>query len=201
MRFGVFSDESGHKAARFGAIAALSLPADQVQGANADIAKLLEESQVSEFKWQKVGSARDRICAQKLIVYLLNRLVPNGARMDVLVWDTHDRRHDVHGRDDTKNYERMYFHLHKFLMSCRPEASEWHLRPDELIEVDWSTALECLQSTGAWKKYCASLFEENPTLKELYRPRSLREVKSHAVPLVQIADLFAGIAAYSRTNS
>lgn len=153
QRFFAVSDESQITAARFRSIAAVSLPVEEAVAFNERLRGVLDDSDVAEFKWNKLRSAKRRFCAGKLIDSVVDDLLRLEGRVDVLVWDTQDSRHSVPNRDDDKNFERMYFHLHRTLMLRRDPESVWHLRPDEKLGVDWDTLQECLHSVGAWKKY------------------------------------------------
>lgn len=198
VSFGVFSDESSHTNARFRSICALSIPAEYVVEVQNELSKLLDGSNVSEFKWQKLRSARYRECAKKLIDYLLTQLIPYKTRLDTLIWDTEDRRHDVIGRDDTKNFERMFFHLHNNLMTRRSYEARWHLRPDERTDINWDDIQKCLESAGKWKEYFNKPLLKDVFSKEFYHIKTLKEVDSKEYQLVQLSDLFAGMGAYSR---
>lgn len=197
----VFSDESRHTAGRYRSIGAISLPAEEVDEASCHLSELLERSNVPEFKWHDLRSAKHRFCAIKLVDFTFDRLLPLGVRVDVLTWDTQDSRHSIHGRDDILNYERMFFHLHKNLMSRREGDSNWELRPDERVEIDWSTIQACLGNVGKWRRHF-----DLPLLSEsfsecLFNVKSLKQVVSRETPLSQVADLFAGMSPYSRERA
>ena len=130
------------------------------------------------------------------------RCVDSGRRKNRHVdLGTQDSRHAVANRDDVKNFERMYFHLHCALMDRRPRESVWHLRPDEKLGIDWATLQDCLASKGAWRRY-----RDHPVLIEEFslahfKVESLKQARSCELPLCQVADLFAGMAAFARTKS
>lgn len=200
-QYAAFSDESCHTEGRFRSIAAVSIPAACVAGVSDRIQALLRDKGIGEFKWHELSRARVRFAALALVDFVFDVLLSLGTRVDVLVWDTEDARHRVVGRDDRKNYERMFFHLHRALMQRREPGAKWHLRPDERVDVDWETIRSCLANVGAWRRYF-----EHPLLKEsfserLFNVRTLREVESAEAPLCQLADLFAGIAPYSRSKA
>lgn len=197
----VFSDESRHTAARYRCIAAVSLPASQLKSISKEIRRSLDDSGIQEFKWKWVRSAKFRFGAIKLIDLLFTHVLPAGGRIDALIWDTRDSRHAIRGRDDIKNYERMFFHLHRNLMKRRERGAKWHIRPDERVDVAWDTLKSCLGSVGLWRSHF-----EHPLLRETFSERffeisTLEEVSSTEKPLCQLADLFAGIAPYSRDRS
>lgn len=199
-RYFAVSDESHITASRFRSIAALSLPVESARDYDRRVSRILREAEVGEFKWHELTSAKRRWCALQLIDSVLDDLFHFDGRVDVLVWDTHDLRHRVANRDDNKNYERMYFHLHRTLMLKRPLESEWHLRPDEKMGIDWGTLQKCLSGAGSRKKfYGATLLSEEFSVAQ-FQVRSLDQVRSCDRPICQLADLFAGMAAYSRTH-
>jgi hypothetical protein len=93
----------------------------------------------------------------------------------------------------------MYFHLHANLMKRRPKGSTWRLYPDEQVEIDWGKINDCLAAIGRRRHIesplCGQFFADPH-----YQISELKQIKSHEEPCSQIADLFAGIAAFSKTN-
>ncbi|MEX2281230.1 MAG: hypothetical protein WEE89_01955 [Gemmatimonadota bacterium] len=199
-RYYAISDESQITASRFRSIASVSLPVSVAASFNDRASECLEKSRVSEFKWHELKSAKRRFCAMRLIDRVLDDLLAIDGRIDVVVWDTQDSRHSVEHRDDDKNFERMYFHLHKTLMLRRPLEAEWHLRPDERFGIDWRTLQECLHSVGSWRKYYEQTLLAEEFSVAQFHVKSLKQVSSCDLPLCQVADLFAGMAAYTRTH-
>lgn len=125
-------------------------------------------------------------------------------RLDVLTWDTQDCRHAIYMRDDISNLQRMYYHLFKNVLRARwPEGSVWGMYPDRQDSVNWSEVARHLDDDSV----SLEIFD-----KDLLRPDRLgfrlrtdfniQEI----VPVtsdsrfVQVADLFAGLAVFSREN-
>jgi hypothetical protein len=199
-RYYAVSDESQITATRYRSIAAVSLPLERAEKCNAAFAEVLRAHSVAEFKWHELNGAKRRFCAMALIDAALDYLLACEGRIDVVVWDTHDSRHCIPGRDDDRNFERMYFHLHKRLMLRRPPGARWDLRPDEKLGIDWGTLQDCLSAVGAWRKYYErTLLSDEFSIKQ-FDVKSLRQVRSCDLPLCQVADLFAGMAAFCRTH-
>lgn len=162
MKYTVFSDESYISAERFRSIGTFSFPMNLTDEINEQIVSILSDSNVREFKWKRLKDAQYRFCALKLIDLLFENIYPKKVRVDVLIWDTHDSRHEIKGRDDTANFERMFFHLMKNLMMRREKDSEWYVYPDERLDIDWTTIQQCLVSTGKWKElYESRLFGDS----------------------------------------
>jgi hypothetical protein len=133
-------------------------------------------------------------------LYLLDNLGQRSLRIDTLIWDTHDSRHCIKGRDDIANFERMFFHLLKNCMNRREMGAEWHIFPDEREGVDWSTIAECLVNVGQWKSYVEHTLLDPEWRGPLYNLLTLKECDSRQEPLCQVADLFAGLGVYSRKH-
>ena len=200
MEYGVFSDESRYDRGRFRSIAAVSLPAGLVPQLTEQLTLSLREYGISELKWTRLGDRNYTVeCAIAFVDHMLSGLA-EGLRVDVLIWDTEDKRHRVENRDDIANYERMYFHLHRALIRRRGQDSIWHLRPDEQVQINWKTLASCLTSRGTWIPHgqqSAASFRFGilvPTIS------TFRQVDSRATPLSQLADLIAGMAAYTRSR-
>ena len=121
-------------------------------------------------------------------------------RVDTLIWDTQDSRHQIRGRDDVANLQRMYYHLFKNVLQRRwPTGSTWQLYPDENTALDWTTVQDYLDAAGLDIKVNGGLFEGGFRLR-LARDFSVSricEACSSDTPLCQLSDLFAGLGAFS----
>lgn len=155
MEYTAFADESGI-GEWLTSIASFSFRSDALSAINDRLKGLLAESDVREFKWQKLKNAKYRLCAVKLLDAIWSLLGTTDARVDVLIWDNHDTRHAIQGRDDTANFGRMFFHLQSNVMKKRPRKSIWKLFPDEKMDIDWDTIHECLSATGRRKEFVES---------------------------------------------
>ena len=200
MDYAVFSDESRHTEGRFRSLAAVSVSATEVVPLNERLQDVLQLGRQRELKWREIRRAgnRDRAIA---VVDVLLAHIGSGIRVDVLTWDTEDSRHHVPNRDDVANYERMFFHLHRGLMERRGAESRWHIRPDEQVAIDWSTIRKCLTSSGTWRAGMTFATLSAEFRRFIPSVQSFRLVNSADAPLCQLADLLAGMAAYTRTNA
>jgi hypothetical protein len=192
-----FADES-YASHRFKSIATFSFKADCLDGVNSDITNILRESNIEEFKWEKLKTAKYRHCAEKMIDAVWKFV----NTVDVIIWDTHDSRHNIKKRDDMQNYGRMFFHLHSKSLQRRPKMSKWQICPDEGVGIDWNIVGQCLSAVGKQRDFVdLSLFKGFFTSPHYTIDKShLTEIKSHEQPCCQIADLFAGLSIFSRTN-
>ena len=194
-----YGDESFYNQGRYRSIAIVTLPASLAMPFNQTLRALLDESSVREFKWQKLRQARDRFAAEKIVDFVVEQALQGTLRVDVLTWDTEDSRHQVHGRDDRANLQRMYYHLFKNALTRWPGANTWVLYPDENSVLDWATVQDYLELAGRALPRPASgprLFRSR--LRHEFHIEAVHEVDSKRTPLCQVADLFAGLSVFSR---
>jgi hypothetical protein len=197
-----FSDEASYNIGRFRAIGMLSLPMAAHENINLDIKRILKNSNISEFKWNKLKSARMYLGAVKLIDYFIDMAEKKISRLDILIWDTEDSRHKIKRRDDCANLARMYYHLYKDVLIKRwPSDSTWILLPDEHSSLDWETVKNCLKSREIKVIERSDLFKRFALqITKDFNIKEIQEVKSSVTPLIGIADLFAGMGVYSCLN-
>ena len=200
MEYYVFSDESYISAERYRSIGAFSFPGNFIGEINEELVSILSDSDVAEFKWKRLKDAQYRFCALKLSDFVFEHLHQKDIRIDVLIWDTQDSRHKIQGRDDTANFERMFFHLMKNIMTRREKDSEWYVYPDERLDIDWTTIQECLVSTGKWKEVYESRLFGDSFSDRFFNIRDFKPVNSIKTPCCQVADFFAGMGVFSKNK-
>jgi hypothetical protein len=192
-----FSDDSGGAEQRYQSLSLVTLQSSLVGPLAKEVRDTLQESDVTEFKWQKLRSAKYHFAAQKLIDFLFQHL--NDVRVDTLIWDHADGRHARQGRDENENRVRMYYHLVSTTLGKRwpVDGSIWHWKPDQQSGVDWKTLWDCLRLK---RHVCVQdLFNESPDFERVSIEYPVPS-ESHLHEFIQIADLFAGIGAFSWEN-
>jgi len=196
-KYYLFTDESYITNSRFRSIAAISVPYESYQILFPKLNQILTESEVKEFKWKNLNSAKSLYCAKKIIELVFTYLFPLNIRLDVIIWDTYDSRHEIQGRNDIANYERMFFHLVKNTMNKRNINSEWFIFPDQRNGIDWGTIQECLSNVG--KKHIPenTIFGDYLISKNCSIKHFSTDTDSKKEPFVQVADFFAGLAVFS----
>lgn len=197
-----FSDESNWNKGRFRSLGLVTAPVEALDDLNQRLTQLLDESGVSEFKWKKLRGAKERFAAQKMCDLAVD-LAPSGwPRVDVLIWDIQDSRHDIPARDDIANLQRIYYHLFRNVLRSRwPHSAVWRLHPDEHTAMDWNTVQDCLENVADRLEIERSVFTKGQfriRLRREFGLEEIRSVSSHEQPLLQLADLFAGMAVFSR---
>lgn len=196
-----YADESYYTKERYRSIAVVTFAAEDHDKIKQTFCECVTSSGIKEFKWAKLRQARERFAAFKIIDAAIELAICNHLRVDVLVWDTQDSRHQIRGRDDIANLERMYYHLFKNVLQRRwPSESRWYLFPDENSALDWASVQDYLDSAGFTISINTNLFEQQSfsiRLSHDFQILQIHEVVSANEPICQVADLFAGIGAYS----
>lgn len=199
-----FADEKGYNAGRYRGISLVSIEARHIDSCRKDLNRLLCESEVREFKWERLGSARERFAAIKLLDFVIEKINNRIMRIDTLIWDTEDNRHKVRGRDDIANLQRMYYRLFKDVLCNKwPDGSNWLLCPDENTALEWNKVRDFLDYSSSKTETKRNLLTNGKLilrLKQEFKIEDIEPCESHKEPLVQLADLCAGLAVYSRTS-
>jgi hypothetical protein len=196
-----FADESHWNTGRFRSLGLVTASVDSLDRLEAELARLLNESGVSEFKWTQLGGAKERFAAIKMCEFAVSAACDGMLRVDVLIWDIQDSRHNVPGRDDIANLQRMYYHLFRNVLRARwPNDAIWRLHPDEHTALDWETVRDCLENVSVTVEVERSLFTGGQfriRLRQEFGVEEIQPIPSDQRPLLQLADLFAGLAAFS----
>lgn len=197
-----FADETNYNVGRYRGIALISLNASDLSVLSEELKQIITQSNISGFKWVDLTSARHRFAAKKMLDFSIQKVKNKFLRIDILTWDTEDKRHKIQGRDDISNLQRMYYHLFKNVMLKRwPYRYTWALNPDVNSAIKWGQLFAFLR--------LAAIGEG---MKEAHNWRSFAEYmqgfgiiqikpeNSKDEPFIQLADLFAGLAVYSRSK-
>jgi hypothetical protein len=199
-----YADETHHNVGRYRGVGLVSLGYEHAGGLGQALQNLLRDSGVTEFKWQKLDSETDRKAALGMLHYAIDKACADVLRLDVLTWDIEDSRHRVQGRDDTANLQRMYYHLFKNVLRARwPDGSIWRLCPDEHTGLKWNEIEDFLDMASTQIETRQDLFSQEEfsmRLKQEFGIEQITPCQSHEEPLVQMADLFVGLAVYSRSS-
>jgi len=196
-----FSDESNWSKGRYRSIGLVTCSLSNLIAFENEFQQLLRDSNISELQWKKLNCADKRKAAKKVCEFVLDKTRMRSMRVDVMIWDIEDSRHNIVGRDDIANLQRMYYHLFRHVMKARwPSDAVWCFQPDKHTAIDWMTMQACLDNS-------AVSIDLAPHAKGGFRLQLRREFRIEEInavtssdhpPLLQIADLFAGIAVFSR---
>jgi hypothetical protein len=202
LNLAAYADETSFNSGRYRGIALVSLKNEDSPSYSTELRGILTAASVSELKWYELDSAKMRFAAQKALSLVLDGASRKALRADILIWDTHDSRHLVRGRDDIANLERMYYHLLKNVMSKRwPDNSEWNVFPDEQTALNWDDVEDFLYKASTTTEFVGPFMQPRRSfklrLKTEFRIKEIFPSKSHEEPLIQMADLLAGMGTYS----
>ncbi len=198
--FSVYSDESGTFHCRYQTIALVSGQEAMLSQLRKLLKSALNRYGVDEVKFNEIGSHSPKVKAAREFLHHAVRKFARQVKMriDVLVWDTQDSRHAIQGRNDLANLEHMYYKVLTYT-ARRWNQTEWNFYPDKNSQIHWGEIANFLNRTRLEhpKSNLLTLFkseEEN----QLFQFRSVEPSDSLQEPLIQLADLFAGMARFTR---
>ena len=196
-----FCDASGVFAEHYQSIGVISGTTEFLCKLRNDMLVILNDLGMTEIKFSNINKldSREFKAARHFFTESINNYIKfHSVRADILTWYTADSRHSTPGRDDIENLGRMYYHLLRNI-ARKWNITSWSIYIDKNENVDFDVLRECLNSridqidTGQFPEIIES-FEQ---LKELEVVKEISEVESREEPLVQLADLFAGLARFS----
>lgn len=196
-----FTDESQYNVGQFGSVGMVSLRYSDFKSVSADVSKIIQRLGMTEFKWTRLSGVRERSTAIELLEYVVDKAATGVLRLDILTWDKEDSRHTIKKRDDIANLHRMYHHILKNVLRERwHNDSLWLLCPDEHLSMKWNSVDHFLDNSSYKVNLTPSLFKVNRffDLEQAFSIHDIRPCKSHEEPLIQLVDLFTGMATYSR---
>jgi hypothetical protein len=186
-----YADDTHHNFGRYRGVGLITTSVAEGKEITSEIWQIIRGCEISELKWTQLRSAKVRNTAIAILDLILSKAVARAVRVDVLTWDIEDSRHRIQGRNDRKNLIRMYYFLFKDVLAKRwPIDAKWEIYIDESAWSPW-WHLGYLQDIFDW--------ETGKTIAEV----NITEVwsaHSHENPLIQVADLFAGLGVFSREN-
>jgi len=173
-----FSDETRYNVGAVRGLAMVSAPAAMVGALGAQLQAIMADSGVGELKWEKVRSAKGRFAAEKTLHWALDRAQAGQLRLDCLTWGADARLHGQQPLPHLTQLEHMYRCLLVEILPRRwPAGSRFAIHPDEQEALHWATLTQGVAPIVT------------------LTPRS-----SLVEPLIQLADLFAGLSAFSRQS-
>ena len=173
-----YADETQYNVGRFRGVALVSAPLTHAAALGSEVARMLAESGVRECKWEKLRSARTRFAADKLFAWAVDNALAGRLCVDTLTWDTSAVVPHSRALPYLQMLHTMYVSLLSEALAHRwPDGRPWVIYPDE-------------QNALRWPMIAAA----SPRIARL-EPRVSAEE-----PLIQLADLFAGLAVFSRAG-
>jgi hypothetical protein len=171
--FVAYSDEAQHNVGSVRGVGAVSLRATDGERLAGEVAALVASSGVSECKWELVRSARQSFAAEKLLAWALDAAIAGHLWIDVLTWSPD-------AAPALTRLRAMYARLLDQSVRSHGPRGSWRVYPDEQQALEWSRILARIASRAQIERVAPS--------------------KSHTTPLIQVADLFVGLAVFSRSS-
>jgi len=194
-----YADESHWNEGRYRSIALVTAAIPTAEAVGIRVARVLAESKLSgstpEFAWKDLRTDKTLAVANQIMNITVAAAYSEPFRVDVITWDITDSRHKVERRDDLANFEYMYYRLIITTIERKWRRSSWLIRPDERADMDWDKLEQRLQSPSIKYKVSQSL-ALNKQLQVASIPLRIEAVTS-IQPLIQVADLFAGLVSFS----
>ena len=178
-----FADEAYRDNNRFRSVACVSMPVDFYESNCLVI--LNSRNSTSELKWSKIKGDSKVKEAEQIFACVTQLALKRKLRVDVLIWDMHDSRHsNVKRRDDIQNQQNMFRMLFRDVFTKR-----------------WGHKINCwdLSVDIQGLRYPESLRHDLDVFSDI--SVGVREAVSSEAPMIQIADVFAGLGAFSRMKS
>lgn len=199
--FQVYSDESGiNDGDPYTSVSIISGEEAILNCLRDKLAQEISNKRINEVKFVKVTSHKSTIAqaAKAFIKSAVNDFaIFKKIRIDTI---TMDNQSPDYG--DKKNLEHMYYCLISHIIR-QWNNTHWNFYPDVNSKINWSEIISYLNMTKLHKKKSESpllielMLEENPRFKfgEVKQLASIQE------PLIQLADLFAGLARFSHEEN
>ncbi|MBX9807013.1 MAG: DUF3800 domain-containing protein [Flavobacteriaceae bacterium] len=199
----IFSDESGwEKDSRFGCLAKISGTYEHTKELNGHLQEILSSHKRNEMKFKSVKGHDAKKVAIEFYKKGFEFLNQSKIKIHILAWDKHDNRHDIKGRSDIENLKRMYFHNLKVMKNHWKVDTNWNFYPDEFTAIDWKNDVVkyLIDMTLIQKDNLQfDFFNEFKDIRIKYN--NVKELQSDKYPIIQLADLFAGVVRASRLES
>lgn len=196
--FSIYSDESGIFDHRFQTIAVVSGLEIVLAQLKSKLKVFLDRHGIDEIKFAEIRTHHPKVeAAREFIKYSVREFASRlKIRLDILIWDTQDSRHAIPGRDDIANLEFMYYKVLTHTARQWNQA-EWNFYPDKNSQVHWNEIVEYLNRTrlARYQSNLLSLLESEYGTQSL-RFKTIEPIDSLYEPLIQLADLFAGMARF-----
>lgn len=204
MHYG-FSDECSFNTGRFRSIAIVTLNSiDHDEVTRSLQMEDLQSVFSREVKWQDTRQGKHVRPVSTLMDRVVSLCKRRLLRVDILAWDIEDSRHAIVGRNDNENLGYMYYHACSNVLKRRWSGTEkWVLYPDEQSQFDWRILEDVLTTANSVRSTICDFIEGmdlRTIVSEKYGIVDIVQRKSQDTPLIQVADMFAGMTVWSRNS-
>jgi hypothetical protein len=202
-----YSDESSFTTAdNYGAISILNFKSEIKSQLQDEIYPLIYRLP-NEYKSHHIRNEKYFNISKDIFNILFNYAGLDSLRIDTIIWATNDSRYP---RNQTNSGEKLsvlyYLQLRDIFSKMWGQNTCWILYPDQQNQLNWDQLKEYL-SFYSMRKFESTIFGRNHDISWLRENNiqfsiiDLIPVESCDEPFVCIADIFAGMAAYSHNKS
>jgi len=187
-----FTDESNHSDGDYRSIALIEIHEDYIWNVQRELTDILEEynTKITSFKWKNIKNNNKTNALKKLLEFLFPLMEEGIVKIEVLIWNIYDKRHNIVGRDDSKNLSFMYNKIIKdFAKRHLKDNDKLYIFSDQNSAIDWKQLEEILINQGIYIEKHLKEFDIILGLKKV----SIEESSTEKDPIIQIADIFAGM--------
>ena len=187
----IFTDESNFNKGQYRSLGAIVINKkclDIIEVQLKDILNQYNIDNITSFKWTKIKTDNKFNALNDFLIFLFPFLEKRLVTIHTLTWDTYDYRHKIEHRDDTENLSIMYYNLIRDITSKILVSQEsLKIYPDQNNSMDWEFLQMLLRRNSVRYDYNNNYIIDS---HEIY----IQESSTEKHNLIQIADIFAGIA-------
>lgn len=176
-----FSDESNYNNGKHKSIAMILVNEAVLLEIEKCLNKILIRYQlkIKKFKWKEIKTKNTFNALKEFLIFLFKYIEKEQVFITTLKWSVNDERHNITSRDDLSNLQYMYYKLIVDLINRKTKnVDEVIIFPDHNEVIDWNNLENILLNSPILSS------------KRIHLNPSTTEEKN----LIQIADIFAGIA-------
>jgi hypothetical protein len=202
--FQAYSDESGiNPGDRYTSVSVVSGEAEALNHLRDKLGEVLRDAKIREVKFSKIDryGSPYRKAAVDFVGCAVDFAVYNRVRVDTITTDNEWINGEGYGSYSEPDLEGMYYQVLPNV-GRRWGRTEWDFYPDENSGVNWSGLVSSLNTTSMlsteWgrKRFIGGSDEDAE-----FQFSEVEELNSAGEPLIQLADVFAGIARFSHEDN
>ena len=190
-----FTDESNYNSGEHRSLSIIMINESKVKVIDDKLKEILNKYKINikSFKWNKINNRKKHKALIEFLMFLFPFLEKRLVFITTLKWSINDSRHSIIGRDDLSNLSFMYYKLIFDIVNRKTENGDnVKIFPDHNDVINWEELEKILSNSEIHNtekiKIMDSFIEVGS--KKVFLEPSTTEDKN----LIQIADIFAGIA-------
>ena len=190
-----FTDESNYNSGEHRSLSIIMINEFKVKVIDDKLKEILNKYKINikSFKWNKINNRKKQKALIEFLMFLFPFLEKRLVFITTLKWSINDSRHCIIGRDDLSNLSFMYYKLIFDIVNRKTENGDnVKIFPDYNDVINWEELEKILSNSeihNTEKIKIRDSFIEVGSKKVFLEPSTTEDKY-----LIQIADIFAGIA-------